>query len=320
MNTVYKRLFNSSTSAIPKAGKTIWWLLKIILPISLIVSFLQYWGIVSLIASFLSPALSFIGLPGESAVVFITSIFLPLYAPIAIITTLPLDLREITILALMCLISHNLFVETAVQKKTGSSALIMFFLRLSTSLIGAFILNLLLPEHIGSSHTIQQSIVFPNVQDMLYSWMISAGLLSLKISLIITGLLILQNILKEFNILIVIARTFAPLMRLLGLSRDCSFLWFIAQTLGLAYGSAVSIEAVESKTISLRNADLLNYHIAINHSLLEDTLLFAAIGVPVGWIVAPRFILAILVVWSVRGIAKFRHKIKGECKVLINEY
>ena len=320
MNTVYKRLFNSSTSAIPKAGKTIWWLLKIILPISLIVSFLQYWGIVSLIASFLSPALSFIGLPGESAVVFITSIFLPLYAPIAIITTLPLDLREITILALMCLISHNLFVETAVQKKTGSSALIMFFLRLSTSLIGAFILNLLLPEHIGSSHTIQQSIVFPNVQDMLYSWMISAGLLSLKISLIITGLLILQNILKEFNILIVIARTFAPLMRLLGLSRDCSFLWFIAQTLGLAYGSAVSIEAVESKTISLRNANLLNYHIAINHSLLEDTLLFAAIGVPVGWIVAPRFILAILVVWSVRGIAKFRHKIKGECKVLINEY
>ena len=320
MNTVYKRLFNSSTSAIPKAGKTIWWLLKIILPISLIVSFLQYWGIVSLIASFLSPALSFIGLPGESAVVFITSIFLPLYAPIAIITTLPLDLREITILALMCLISHNLFVETAVQKKTGSSALIMFFLRLSTSLIGAFILNLLLPEHIGSSHTIQQSIVFPNVQDMLYSWMISAGLLSLKISLIITGLLILQNILKEFNILIVIARTFAPLMRLLGLSRDCSFLWFIAQTLGLAYGSAVSIEAVESKTISLRNANLLNYHIAINHSLLEDTLLFVAIGVPVGWIVAPRFILAILVVWSVRGIAKFRHKIKGECKVLINEY
>ena len=320
MNTVYKRLYNSSTSAIPKAGKTIWWLLKIILPISLIVSFLQYWGIVSLIASFLSPAFSLIGLPGESAVVFITSIFLPLYAPIAIITTLPLDLREITILALMCLISHNLFVETAVQKKTGSSALIMFFLRLSTSLIGAFILNLLLPEHIGSSHTIQQSIVFPNVQDMLYSWMISAGLLSLKISLIITGLLILQNILKEFNILIVIARTFAPLMRLLGLSRDCSFLWFIAQTLGLAYGSAVSIEAVESKTISLRNANLLNYHIAINHSLLEDTLLFAAIGVPVGWIVAPRFILAILVVWSVRGIAKFRHKIKGECKVLINEY
>lgn len=320
MNTISKRFYNSTASAFPKAGKTIWWLLKIILPISLIVSFLQYWGIVSQIASLLSPAFSLIGLPGESAVVFITSIFLPLYAPIAIITTLPLDLREITILALMCLISHNLFVETAVQKKTGSSALIMFFLRLSTSVIGAFILNLLLPEQLGSSHTIQQSLVFINVQDMLFSWFISAGLLSLKISFIITGLLILQNILKEFNILIVIAHTFAPLMRILGLSNDCSFLWFIAQTLGLAYGSAVSIEAVESKTISLKNADLLNYHIAINHSLLEDTLLFVAIGVPVGWIIAPRFILAILIVWSVRGISKLWYKIKKESKVLINEY
>jgi len=300
--------------------KTIWWLLKIITPISLIVSFLQYWGFISQLASMLSPAFSFIGLPGESAIVFITSIFLPLYGPIAIISSLPLDMREITILALMCLISHNLFVETAVQKKTGSSAFIMFFLRLGCSIIVAFILNQVLPEHVGISQTIQKSLVFSNIQDMLRNWLVSTGLLSLKISLIITGLMILQNILKEFNILIVIARIFAPLMNLFGLTDDCSLLWFIAQTLGLAYGSAVSIEAVESKTISLKNANLLNYHIAINHSLLEDTLLFVAIGVPVGWIVAPRLILAILVVWSVKGLTRLWFKRKEDPKILIKEY
>jgi len=277
-------------------------------------------GIISQLALILSPSFSFIGLPGESAVVFITSIFLPLYGPIAIISSLPLDMREITILALMCLISHNLFVETAVQKKTGSSALIMFFLRLVCSIIVAFILNLLLPAQVGNSHTVIQSLVYANIPDMLHNWVISTGLLSLKISLIITGLMILQNILKEFNILIVIARIFAPLMRLFGLTNECSFLWFVAQTLGLAYGSAVSIEAVESKSISLKSANLLNYHIAINHSLLEDTLLFVAIGVPVGWIVAPRVILAILVVWSVRGITKIRFKIKEERKILIKEF
>jgi len=320
MNTLYSRLYNSSATAIPKSVKTIWWLLKIITPISLIVSFLQYWGFISQLASMLSPAFSFIGLPGESAIVFITSIFLPLYGPIAIISSLPLDMREITILALMCLISHNLFVETAVQKKTGSSAFIMFFLRLGCSIIVAFILNQVLPEHVGISQTIQKSLVFSNIQDMLRNWLVSTGLLSLKISLIITGLMILQNILKEFNILIVIARIFAPLMNLFGLTDDCSLLWFIAQTLGLAYGSAVSIEAVESKTISLKNANLLNYHIAINHSLLEDTLLFVAIGVPVGWIVAPRLILAILVVWSVKGLTRLWFKRKEDPKILIKEY
>jgi hypothetical protein len=84
-------------------------------------------------------------------------------------------------------------------------------------------------------------------------------------------------------------------------------LWFVAQTLGLTYGSAVLIEEVENNEISLPNANLLNYHIAINHSLLEDTLLFVAIGVPAGWIIAPRFILAIIVVWGVKGIIKIKN-------------
>ena len=322
MNTLSIRIFTSTKSALFKARKTIWWLLKIIIPISLLVSFLQYWGIIAQIAGVLSPAFSLIGLPGESAVVFITSIFLPLYGPIAIISTLPLDMREITILAIMCLISHNLFVETAVQKKTGSSALSMFFLRLSMSIIAAIILNRLLPENTGSSHVVQQSLKFSNVQDMLSSWVINTGFLALKISLIVGGLMILQNILKEFNILILIAKIFAPLMRIMGLSSDSSFLWFIAQTLGLAYGSAIMIEDVENKTISLKDANLLNYHIAINHSLLEDTLLFAAIGVPAGWIISTRVILAILIVWCVRGISKLKfidRRLNSASKVLVSK-
>ena len=310
MNTLSKRLYNSAKSALPKAGKTSWWLLKIIIPISLIVSFLQYWGIIAQIAIVLSPAFSLIGLPGESAVVFITSIFLPLYGPVAIISTLPMDMREITILALMCLISHNMFVETAIQKKTGSSFGIMFFLRLSTSIAGAFILNLILPDQIGSVHAIQKSIEFQSIPDMLQNWIISAGFLSLKISLIITGLMMLQSILKEFNILILISNIFAPFMRVMGLSKDSSFLWFVAQTLGLTYGSAVMIDEVENKTISLENANLLNYHIAINHSLLEDTLIFVAIGVPAGWIIGSRFVLATLVVWTVRGIMLWNNEKK----------
>jgi len=308
MNTTYKRIYTSTKSSLPKAKKTIWWLLKIILPISLFVSFLQYWGIITQIANLLTPAFSLLGLPGESAVVFITSIFLPLYAPIAIIATLPMSMREITILAFMCLISHSMFVETAVQKKTGSSALIIFFLRLSISLIGAFILNLILPRHIGSNHVVQKIIESTSIMDMLRNWIESAGFLVLKISLIISGLMILQGVLREFKILDVISKIFAPMMRIMGLSNDSSFLWFVAQTLGLAYGSAIMIDEVNHGAISLKNARLLNYHIAINHSLLEDTLLFVAIGVPAEWIVAPRFLVALVVVWIVRAIMKIREK------------
>ena len=318
MTTTYKRLYNSTVNAFPKAGKTIWWLLKIILPISFAVSLLQYWGVIAFIATYLTPAFSLIGLPGESAIVFISSIFLSLYAPIAIIATLPLEMREITILALMCLITHNMIIETAIQKKTGSSAFIMFSLRVTTSFIAAYLLNLMLPEQIGSTHAIQENVVFTNFTDMLKSWFIGAGSLSLKIILIVTGLMILQNVLKEFKILDIISKIFTPLMRVFGLSANSSFLWFVAQTLGLTYGSAVMIEEVERNEISPFDANLLNYHIAINHSLLEDTLLFVAIGVPAGWMIAPRLILAIVVVWGVRFLLRMKSNSENK-RVLPNQ-
>ena len=304
MNKASKRLYSSILSSFPISGKTVLWLLKIIIPISLTVSLLQYWGIIAIVAGLLAPVFSLIGLPGESAIVFITSIFVPLYAPIAIIATLPLEIREITILALMCLISHNLFVETAIQKKTGSSAFIMFTLRISASFIGAFLLNLLLPEHIGTANAAKEIVVFQNIQEMLLDWITNTAWLSLKIALIITGLMMLQNVLKEFNVLSLLSKSFAPLMRMMGLSKESSFLWFVAQIIGLTYGSAIMLEELKQNEITLADANLLNYHIAINHSLLEDTLLFVAIGVPAGWIIAPRFIMSIIVVWAMRGLFK----------------
>jgi len=42
--------------------------------------------------------------------------------------------------------------------------------------------------------------------------------------------------------------------------------------------------------------------LAISHSLLEDTMVFVAIGVPVFWITIPRIFLAIVVVWMIRFI------------------
>lgn len=310
MNTTSKHLATNTVSTLNKSTKTVWWLLKIIIPISLLVSFLQYWGVIVFIARILSPAFGIIGLHGESAIVFISSIFLPLYAPIAIIGTLPISMREITILAIMCLISHNLFVETAVQRKTGSSAPSLFLLRLCMSIIAAATLNLLLPSHIGSTHIVQKSQEFSNTIDMLSSWLNKTAILALKVSLIVTGLMLLQNILKEFKILDVISKTLAPLMTPLGLPGDSSFLWFVAQTLGLGYGSAIMLQEIETKGITSRSANLLNYHIAINHSLLEDTLLFVAIGVPVGWIVIPRITLAIIIVWCLRAILSAQKKIK----------
>lgn len=306
MTTALIRTKSAVKSALPKAGKTTIWLLKIIIPISLAISILQYLGVIEVIANFLAPIFSVIGLPGEAAIVFLTSIFLSLYAPIAIIATLPLDARDIVILAVMCLIAHNMIVETAVQHKTGSNYFIMFTLRIVSAFVAAFFLNLLLPENLETAQLAAHNEIHQTFWEMLQSWAVGSFWLIVKVTLIITGLMILQSILKEFKILDIISRSFAPLMSVMGLPRSTSFLWFVAHILGLTYGSAVMIEEVENNELSRHDANLLNYHVALNHSTLEDTLLFVAIGVPVLWMIVPRFALAIIVVWAVRLISYFR--------------
>lgn len=299
-------LYISTKQSLGKSLKLSAWLLKIIVPVSLAVSLLQHFGVIAMIAPLAAPLFSLIGLPGEAAIVFISSIFLPLYAPIAILATLDLSMRAITILALMCLITHNMVVETAIQKRTGSSAVKMFLIRTISSFVAAFVLHLILPNNTDTTLQINIDNTDITFVSMLWLWAQSTFWLSIKIILIITGLMILQNTLKNLNLLKYISNFFAPLMRWFGLSKSSAFLWFVAQTLGLAYGAAVMIENVENGDITREDANTLNHHIAVNHSLLEDTLLFASIGVPVFWITIPRVTMALIVVWSKKILERLK--------------
>jgi hypothetical protein len=118
-----------------------------------------------------------------------------------------------------------------------------------------------------------------------------------------------QKILDEFGIMEVLSKAFKPLMKPMGLPDRTSFQWIIANTVGLAYGSAIMIEQVDSGNLPIEDANLLNHHIAISHSLLEDTLLFVAIGVSAPWIIFPRIALAMVSVWEY----KFEKRIKRKC-------
>lgn len=294
------RIFNCFRLSYRKALKTAWWMIRIMLPVSLAVMFLQYFGILQYISEYLTPVFKYLGLRGESALVYITSVLLSIYAAIAVIGTLALNMREITILAVMCLIAHNMIVETAIQKRTGSSATRIVLLRIICSFVAAFLLNWLLPKSTGASVFSKADVHYAGIFDVLGVWFSTSFWLSVKVILIVTGLMFLQKILDEFGIMDVLSGIFRPLMVPMGLSSKISFHWIIANTIGLTYGSAIIFEQVETGKLSLKDADMLNHHIAVSHSLLEDTLLFFSIGVAASWLLFPRIIIAIVVVWLYR--------------------
>lgn len=297
--------------ALTSAFKTTVWLLSLMIPISLVVTLLQYFGIISWAANLLNPLFHYLGLSGQCAFVFLTSIFLNIYSAIAVISSLSLSVREITIVALMCLISHNMIIETIIQSKTGSSGFKMVIIRLFSSIIGALLLNWLLPAE--SIKYISQQIVQnqqTNLVMVVETWGVKMFFLAVKVVVFISGLMILQKILEKSGIIEIISSILSPILKLMGLPRRTSFLWIVANVLGLAYGSAIMIEELEKGKISKHENDLLNHHIAVSHSLLEDTLLFMTIGVAAFWITIPRIFLAITIVWIYKISLKLIQKIK----------
>src|SRR5690554_3146049 len=293
--------------ALKKSGFTTVWLLRIILPISLFVRFLDYFGILAYMAEFLDPVFVYMGLPGSTAIVFMTSIFLPLYAPLAIITSMSITLRELTILALMCQISHNLPVESAIQAKTGTSFRAMTLLRITMSMVVGFMLNLILPQNMGMPVFAQTDpAAITSVVELLLAWLRSSLQITLLIVVIVFLLNLLYNLLEKYRLIPLLSKGIEPLLKLFGLPATTGFLWLIGYIVGLAYGGAMMMDQMKEGKVSRTDASLLNYHLAVSHSVLEDNLLFVALGVSIWWILGVRLVLAWVVVWIRRFLLRLR--------------
>jgi hypothetical protein len=296
---ITRKIYGCFIQSFKPALKTIKWLLSLMIPISLGVKLLEFAGILVILAEYTAPFVKMLGLRGESALVLLSGAFLNIYSAIAVIETINFSAREICIMALMTLIAHNLIIETAVQKKTGSKAWWMVLLRIGTAIMAAIFLNWALPDNsiIQQAKAQLSSLSFA---DTMLQWGIETLKLVGKIIFIIFTLNFLQRILDEFSITIWLSKLMSPILRFFGLPVQASFMWLIANIIGLAWGSSVLIEQTEQGKITKKEADILNHHIAISHSLLEDTLLYAAIGVPVIWITFPRLAFAFIVVWLYR--------------------
>lgn len=269
-------------------------------PVSLAVKILAWSGLLAWIAQPLNPVFQWVGLPGETVVAFLTGVLLNIYSAIAALGSVSLTDRQVTIFAMMVLTSHNFPVEATVQHKTGTPAWRTIGLRLASSLIAGLALNWALPH---SSVPAKLQVVTAsalNLAGVLKIWAIDTTWLTGKVIVIVMGLMVLQRVLKEFGLLSVLSRLLFPVLWVLGLPRRMAFLWSVANTLGLAYGSTVILEEARCGALDKEDAQLLNRSMAVCHSLLEDTFLFAAIGAWALWITLPRLALAAAVVWAYR--------------------
>lgn len=303
------RILKCIKEVFPIATKTAIWIIKITAGVSLTIVFLKYFRILPWFSEFISPLFNHLGLPGEAALAYVSGYFVNVYTAISVAVSLDLDIKAMTILGVMVLCSHNMITETAVQKKSGSSAIRMVLLRTVSAFILAYLLNLIIPGETRAGSAME-SLQTLSLGELFREWADTTAGLVLKMLLLIYSLSIIQKLLAEFGVIRIISKFLRPLLTLFGLPAGTSLLWIVANILGLAYGAAIMIEESHSGGVSQREINLLNSHIAVSHSNLEDLLLFSSVGGIWYVMLFSRLAMATVLVWGERAEYYLVDKIK----------
>lgn len=304
--TVFERLKRVAVQATPGAFKTIIWIFKITAAVSFAMFVLRALGILDWISVAVSPVFLYFGLPGEASLAYVSGYFINVYSCVAALSTLELTTREVTILGTMTLAAHAMILESAVQHKTGTSRAYCYIVRTLASLSLGILLNLILPgrPHYVANLTPLADVPFfqiqPDIQALFIAWLLNLLKLGAWMLCIIWALNILQRELYEFGIMEKISRLFRPLLTVFGLPASTSFLWIVANLVGLSYGSAAMMDEMERSTLNRRDVDLLNTHIGISHSNLEDLAILTACGGVWYIILLSRWAMVTLLVWCRR--------------------
>lgn len=284
-----------------------WMLSKIMFPVTIIVTILQYTPILPWFNKLIAPVMKLIGLPGEAAMPLVLGNFLNLYAAIGAIVSFDFTVKEVFIMAIMLSFSHNLIVESAVAARVGVSWWIIITVRVGLALVSAFLINIFWN---GGSEQAQYGLISAN-DVVLNGWgeillhgLTTATIAVLQLALIIFPLMIATQYFREKGWLEKLSKAFAPFTRFLGMKENTSFTLVTGLTIGLAIGAGVMIQAVQEDNVSHKDMVLALIFLVSCHAVVEDTVVFIPLGIPVWPLLVIRVFAAVILTMVISFIWK----------------
>jgi len=289
-----------------KQGVSVSWTLgKIVFPITVLVTILRYTPVLPWIIDVLTPVMKLIGLPGEAAMPLVLGNALNLYAGIGAIVSFEFTVKEVFILAMMLSFSHNLFIESSVASKVGVNWWFISGIRIALALISAFFINILWP---GGSEPAQYGFIAASEVELttwtaiVWQGVKTAIIAVLQLSAVIFPLMLAMQFLREKGWLDALSRVFAPFTRFLGMKENTSFTLVTGLTIGLAFGAGVMIQAVKEDGVSRKDMMLALIFLVTCHAVVEDTVIFIPLGIPVWPLLVIRFVMAVVLTMFVAFI------------------
>jgi hypothetical protein len=264
------------------------WIMKILIPVSLLTALLAWTGWLDHLDFLLQPMMSILSLPAIATLPLLIGMLTGIYGGIAAMSVLPFSQDQMTLMAIFLLIAHNLIQEGVIQAKSGIHPFKATVFRLAAAIFTVIAVAPFLNVTVTASVKAGASL------EALQEWGLTTLSLSVKIFVIIMCILTLLEILKTLDLISPMVRVLRPLLKIMGLKEKVGFLWLTAVIFGVAYGGAVIVEEVKAGHLSREELEELHLSIGINHALVEDPSLFLSLGLSPFWLWVPRVIIAIL--------------------------
>lgn len=296
-NSIFHEIFYVGFKEAVKSSLGIF---KIMLPVSLLMAILNYFGIVDWLSVLFQPITNLLGLSGKAILPLLSGYLINTYSAIALMISLELPMKEIAILSSMVLLSHTLPVELSIQKKAGGNMGLLFLIRVGSSIITGIVLNIVLPNEsvIMSSETQAiAAVATTSLLVVLKSWVQDNVTTIIKIFVINIVISVVFKCLIKFHVVDKLSSLLKPIMFIFGLGKECAPYWLIANVIGLIYGAGILITANENKDLGKEEIRRLNVSICSMHSIIQETANFLVLGVSILVLIVPRFITAVVSVW-----------------------
>lgn len=284
---------------------TTWKLGKIIFPVTLIVSILQYTPILPWIVELITPLMAILGLSGDAAIPLVLGNFINIYAALGAIFTIDLTVKEVFILAVMLSFSHALIIESSVAAKVGVKLWITLVVRLGLAIFSAIVINLVWQ---GGGEVAKYGF-FQSEPEMVAGWMAifldglqKASMGIFQLAIVVLPLMVGIQFLKDLKWIDVFSKWMAPVTRALGMKENTSLTLAAGLIFGLSYGAGVMIQAVKEDGVSKKDVTLAFVFLSACHAVIEDTLIFIPLGIPVLPLLLIRLVMGVLVTLLVVAI------------------
>ena len=279
--------------------------MKVMLPVIALVQIAQYFGVVEWVGRLIEPIMGLLNLPPEAGIIWATTLLTGIYGGIATLSsltsTLELTSGQLAALGSMMLIAHAIPVEQSIVRKAGASFWLTAALRIGTALAyGGFVawashLTGVLNDPV-SLDWIRGGVTDSAGGTGVWAW-VKGTTFSLAMTLaIIIALVIVLDALERAGVTRRISAMMMPVLRFSGLDAKVAPVTTVGVMLGLTYGGALIIEEAKTQNYPPRTRFLALSWLSLSHSLIEDTLLLAALGSNIWIILVGRVLITLIIV------------------------